>query len=282
MKKNLSTLSLIVVFLIGLALLLYPSISDWWNSFHQSRAIASYVGQAVLLDKNAYEKQWRDAREYNQSLLENPNRFFPSDGEYARYESLLNISADGVMGYIDIPKINCTLPIYHGTDASVLQIAVGHIAGTSLPVGGESSHCVLSGHRGLPSAKLFSNLDKLVEGDTFLLRVLDEILTYEVDQIHIVEPHEVSDLDIEEGKDYCTLVTCTPYGVNSHRLLVRARRIDNSVDAASVRVTADATQIEPVIVAPIVAVPMLLILLIGTLVHDKRRTEAEKRRDSHA
>jgi sortase A len=175
------------------------------------------------------------------------------------------------MGYIEVPTIGITLPIYHGTDEAVLQIAVGHLEWTSLPVGGESSHCVVSGHRGLPSAKLFTDLDKLVVGDLFIFRVLDEILTYEVDQILIVEPHETEALLIQQGKDLCTLITCTPYGVNSHRLLVRGHRVENLEEAQTIRVTADAMQIEPVIVAPIVAIPMLLVLLIGVLIPKPKR-----------
>ena len=173
------------------------------------------------------------------------------------------------MGYIEIPSISCTLPIYHGTSDAVLQIAVGHIEGTSLPVGGKSSHCVLSGHRGLPSAKLFTNLDKLTEGDIFMLRVLDNTLTYEVDDIKIVEPHEVDGLDITYGKDYCTLVTCTPYGVNTHRLLVRGRRIENIEEASTAHITSDAMQIEPIIIAPIVAVPIIIVLIIVVMSKDR-------------
>ena len=172
------------------------------------------------------------------------------------------MSGNGIIGYIEIPSIGCSLPIYHGTDEAVLQIAVGHIAGTSLPVGGQGTHCALSGHRGLPSAKLFTDLDKMVDGDIFVLRVLDETLTYAVDRILIVEPYEMDALEIEAGKDYCTLVTCTPYGINTHRLLVRGHRIENIAQAKIVRVTADAVQIEPLIVAPIVAIPLLLLLLI--------------------
>ena len=174
------------------------------------------------------------------------------------------------MGYIEIPSIKVSLPIYHGVDEAVLQIAVGHIEGSSLPVGGENSHCVISGHRGLPSAKLFTNLDQLKEGDIFMMRVLDETLTYEVDQIRIVEPEDLSNIGIVEGEDLCTLVTCTPYGVNSHRLLVRGHRIEN-IDASSIRVTADALQIDPVIVAPVVAAPILLLLLIVLLVRYRKR-----------
>ncbi len=182
------------------------------------------------------------------------------------YENLLNISGSGIMSYIEIPAIGVSLPIYHGVEDTVLQIAIGHIEGSSLPIGGPSTHCVVSGHRGLPSAKLFTDLDKLAVGDVFLIRVLDEVLTYEVDQIHIVEPDDMSLLEIEEGQDLCTLVTCTPYGVNSHRLLVRGHRIENQESASSIRITADAMQIEPILVAPAVAAPMLLILLIGLLV----------------
>ncbi len=265
-KGHLSTLILILVFLVGLSLLLYPTVSDYWNSLHQSRAIAEYAGQVAGLDEDTYEQLWADARAYNQALLAKGDRYTFTEEEKDEYESLLNVSGSGIIGYIEIKKINCSLPIYHGTDEDVLQIAVGHIEGSSLPTGGESTHCVLSGHRGLPSARLFTELDKLIEGDTFVLRILDETLTYEVDQILIVEPREIEALEIEEGKDYCTLVTCTPYGINSHRLLVRGHRIDNPEEAAAIRVTSDAMQIEPVIVAPIVAVPMLLLLLLLLLI----------------
>lgn len=270
-KKHISTVLLILVFVVGLSLLLYPSVSDYWNSLHQSRAIAEYDEQVTGLDDDIYEKLWADAQRYNQTLLGKENRYELTDEEWTEYESLLNVSGNGIIGYIEIPLIGCSLPIYHGTDEAVLQIAVGHIEGTSLPVGGESTHCVISGHRGLPSAKLFTDLDKLTEGDNFVLRILDETLTYEVDQILIVEPHEIDALEIEEGKDYCTLVTCTPYGINTHRLLVRGHRVENAAEVPTVRVTADAMQIEPVIVAPLVAVPMLLLLLIVLLVRTRRR-----------
>ncbi len=187
------------------------------------------------------------------------------------YNQALNLTGNGIMGYVEIPEIDSVLPIYHGTDEAVLQIAVGHLEWTSLPVGGEGTHCVLSGHRGLPSAKLFTDLDKIVEGDVFILRILDEILTYEVDQILIVEPNVTDALRIEEGKDYCTLVTCTPYGINSHRLLVRGHRIENAPEARIVRITADAAQIEPLLVAPIVGIPLVLILMIPLMLPRRRR-----------
>ncbi|MBQ1188425.1 MAG: class C sortase [Peptococcaceae bacterium] len=186
------------------------------------------------------------------------------------YEKTLDVSGTGIMGYIEIDSIDVSLPIYHGTEDSVLQIAVGHLDWSSLPVGGAGTHCVMSGHRGLPSAKLFTHLDELVEGDTFVVRVLDEVFTYEVDQILIVEPEDVSALTIEPGNDLCTLVTCTPYGINSHRLLVRGHRIENEVASALVRVTSDAVQIEPVLVAPVLAMPILFVLLVMLLLPKKR------------
>jgi len=266
MKKHLSTILLFLVFFIGLSLLLYPSFADWWNSFHQSQAISTYSEVVANMDNDRYEEVWSAAWEYNRSLIDRPNDYLLSEEQRIQYEGLLDVGQNGIMGYIEIPKIDVTLPVYHGTDEAVLQVAVGHLEWTSLPVGGESSHCVVSGHRGLPSAKLFTDLDKMELGDTFLLRVLDEVLTYEVDQILIVEPQETRELMIAEGQDYCTLVTCTPYGINTHRILVRGHRIENAKEVVVRRVTADAVQIEPVIVAPLVAAPMLLILLVGLLI----------------
>ena len=265
-KSSFVTAILIAALLAGALLLLYPTVSDYWNSFHQSRAIASYAEQVADLDDNMYDQIWADARAYNKTLDNSTSRLVMTEEQKKIYEALLNIADNGVMGYIEIPKIKCNLPIYHGTDEAVLQIAIGHVQGSSLPAGGESTHCVLSGHRGLPSAKLFSDLDQLTEGDVFLLRVLDETLTYEVDQIRTVLPDELDDLAIEEGKEYCTLVTCTPYGINSHRLLVRGHRVENQASASTIRVTADAMQIEPLLIAPLVAVPMLLVLLVMVLI----------------
>lgn len=264
-KDTVSTFILIVIFLVGLSLLLYPAFSDYWNSLHQSRAIAGYAEAVAGLNDDIYEQLWDEAVSYNRSLLEKTNRYRMTEYEKEEYEALLNVSGNGIIGYIEIARIDCSLPIYHGTDDAVLQSAAGHLEGTSLPVGGESTHCVISGHRGLPSAKLFTDLDQLAVGDTFVLRILDEVLTYEVDQILIVEPHELEALEIEEGKDYCTLLTCTPYGINTHRLLVRGYRVDNMEDSGAPRITADAIQIEPMIVAPLVAVPILLLLLVVLL-----------------
>ena len=266
MKKHFSTILLFFVLFIGLSLLLYPTFSNRWNSMHQSRAISTYSEAVATMNNEEYDKFWSAAWEYNRSLVARPNDYLLSEEQRKNYNALLDIGQNGIMGYIEIPKINITLPVYHGTSEAVLQVAVGHLEWTSLPVGGEGSHCVVSGHRGLSSARLFTDLDKMEEGDTFLLRVLDEVLTYEVDQIKIVEPQVTEDLLIVEGKDYCTLVTCTPYGINTHRILVRGHRIETEEVKAVRRVTADAIQIEPVIVAPFVAAPMLLFLLIALLI----------------
>ena len=217
------------------------------------------------MDTADYEAMWNAAAEYNRRLLaDTGNRYRMTEAEEEEYESLFDVTGTGIMGYVEIPKIKTSLPIYHGTDEAVLQIAIGHLAGSSLPVGGEGTHCVLTGHRGLPSAKLFTNLDEMEEGDTFSLHVLDQTLTYEVDQIRIVEPQELEDLEIEAGKDYCTLVTCTPYGVNSHRLLVRGHRIETPEE--SVPVPADAVQVDRFLVAPVVAgILIVIIVVIGLL-----------------
>ncbi|MCQ2491705.1 MAG: class C sortase [Lachnospiraceae bacterium] len=267
-KRNLSTLILVVIFMAGLCLLLYPSFADYWNSFHQSRAIATYAEKVAELDDKTYERVWNQAVEYNKKLTTRPFNLMLSEQEIREYEQLLNIDGTSVMGYIEIPKIRCALPIYHGTDDTVLQVAVGHIQGTSLPTGGKSTHCVLSGHRGLPSAKIFTDIDRLVAGDTFMIRTLDNTLTYEVDRINIVLPDQVDDLRIEEGKDLCTLVTCTPYGINTHRLLVRGHRIKTT---NNIRVVADAQQIAPIFVAPLIAVPILLGLLIWLIVSTRKK-----------
>lgn len=270
MRKHASTMILILILVVGLSLMLYPSFSNWWNEAHQSRAIAAYSQEVSKLDENRYDELWQQAWEYNRSLVGRKNAYLLDDSQKAEYERLLDVSGMGIMGYIEIPSLKVSLPIYHGTEESVLQVAVGHLEWTSLPVGGESTHCVLSGHRGLPSAKLFTDLDRLVVGDRFRLGVLDQVLTYEVDQILIVEPQDTEALLIEEGKDLCTLVTCTPYGINTHRLLVRGHRVETEKDAKNVRVTSDAIQIEPYLVAPVVAAPILLVLLLGLLIPRRR------------
>lgn len=269
-KKNTSNVILIFVFLVGLSLLLYPMISDHWNTFHQTRAITGYAKKVASLDDEKCEEIWQAAEEYNKKLFERSNNFHLTEGQKEEYEALLNVEGNGVIGFVEILSIDCSLPVYHGTRAEVLQIAIGHLEWSSLPVGGESTHSILSGHCGLPSAKLFTDLDKLVVGDIFMLNVLDDVLTYEVDQILIVEPDELDELMIEEGKDYCTLMTCTPYGINSHRLLVRGQRVNNQMSEAY-RVTSHARQIDPVIVASVIAVLILFVLLISLLAGGRKR-----------
>ena len=246
--------------IVGFFLLLYPSMADYWNSFHQSRAIMGYASRVAGMDREQYAELIREAELYNERLAAEGISWDMEEERLEEYERLLNIDGTGVMGYIDITKIAVKLPVYHGVEDKVLQTSIGHLAETSLPVGGRSSHCALSGHRGLPSAKLFSDLDKLTEGDVFTLSILNETYTYEVDRIRVVEPEDLSQLKIVPGEDLCTLVTCTPYGINTHRLLVRGHRVDNLQGDA--QVTADALQIEPAFVAPFIMVPMIAVLLL--------------------
>ena len=277
MRKHLSTILLVFVLLLGVAILLYPTLSDYYNSFHQSRAIASYMEAMETVDPNDYEVEWLNARAYNEGLKYKPNRFVLTEEDLREYESCLNITGSGIMGYIEVPRINCTLPIYHGTDEAVLQIAIGHIEGTSLPTGETGNHCVLSGHRGLPSAKLFTDLDQMELGDLFVIRVMNEIMTYEIDQILIVLPEELDALALDPEHEYCTLVTCTPYGVNTHRLLVRGHRTENAELEKIIRVVADAQQIDPRLMAPVFAVPMLLALFIAMMISTGRKNRRIRR-----
>lgn len=272
--KKLSTVLLIATFVAGLSLLLYPTVSNYWNTLHASRAVATYVDAVQNMGEDKRREMLQKAIDYNKSLTSDNQRLTISSARRQEYESILDVDGNGMIGYIEIPNVNITLPVYHGTNDDVLQIAVGHLDWTSLPVGGTSTHCVLSGHRGLPSAKLFTNLDQVKEGDTFVIRVLDEVLTYEVDQIRIVEPAAVDDLMIENGKDYCTLVTCTPYGVNSHRLLVRGHRVEN--ESESIRVTSEAIQIEPLIVAPAIAIPTLIIIFVMLIASSNKKKKKQK------
>ena len=274
LKKNGLTLILLLILLIGAGLIAYPSFANWWNSFHQSRAVASYAETVANMNTEEYERIISKAQAYNRKLSRSGILWTLDEDEEKEYKEQLDIGTSGIMGYIDIPKIDVMLPIYHGIEESILQVAVGHIPGTSLPVGGKGSHCVVSGHRGLPSARLFTDIDKLVEGDSFTITVLNKTLTYEVDQIRTVLPTDLSDLQIEKGKDYVTLVTCTPYGINTHRLLVRGHRIENADGDASV--IADALQIEPIYIAPFIAVPILILLIIGMFIMTGMRTRRRR------
>ena len=280
MKKNRSNIILILIFLVGLSVMLYPTVSDYINQKNQSRAVASYSEEVENLSDVDYQAYFDAADDYNRRLAETPDAFYRPD-EVSGYTDTLDISGTGIMGYITIPKIGVELPVYHGTSDGVLQVAAGHLEGSSLPVGGAGTHAVISAHRGLPSAKLFTNLDELEVGDTFTITVLDRVLTYEVDQISIVLPTETDLLQPVEGKDYVTLMTCTPYGINTHRLLVRGKRIENAENQKHIRVTADALRIEPIIVAPALAVPMLLVLLVVMLAVPHLRKRKNQREENH-
>ena len=277
MRKNLSTIILILIFLVGLSVMLYPSVSDAVNRKHQSRAVAGYAEEVEQLSDADYQTYFDAADAYNRQLNTTPNAFYKPD-LVSGYAQTLDISGTGIMGYITIPKISVELPIYHGTDEGVLQVAAGHLEGSSLPVGGAGTHAVISAHRGLPSAKLFTNLDELEVGDRFTITVLNRVLTYEVDQISIVLPTEIDQLLPTEGMDYVTLMTCTPSGINTHRLLVRGKRVETTESQKHIRVAADAFRIEPIIVAPILAIPMLLAALVGVLVAPHLRKRSKRRR----
>ncbi|MDO5709519.1 MAG: class C sortase [Coriobacteriales bacterium] len=259
-----STALIVLLLVLGSAIMAYPTISDWWNSYHQTRAIATYAAAVESTDPELIEAMLLEAEDYNTKLAHEGSGYAASEVAEEDYDRLLNLDGNGVMGYIQVKRLKIDYPIYHGTEERVLQMAIGHLVGTSLPVGGTSTHAVVTGHRGMPSAKLFTDLDRMFEGDTFTITVLNRTLTYEVDQIRIVEPEDMSDLTIDDGKDYVTLVTCTPYGINTHRLLVRGHRIDNV--AGQKVIPADAVQIPNYIAVPAVAIPMLFVYLVGALV----------------
>lgn len=274
MKKHLSTILIALLLIVGSALLIYPSLSNYINSKHASGLITDY--NKVVLNTGAEEKErmLKEAEDYNSSL---PPGAFANDEGDDEYNRILDITGTGIMGYISIDKIGVELPIYHGVAKEVLQIGAGHLKGSSLPVGGEGTHCILSGHRGLPSAKLFTDLDELEEGDTFTIKVLDRELTYRIDQIKIVLPSETEDLMPVAGKDYCTLLTCTPYGINTHRLLVRGTRVlDEDEESPRTYVANEAFKVDTLIVAPILAVPMFLITIAATYVWKTFRRRGKK------
>ena len=273
-KHRVSNLILVLILLAGVAIAGYPAFSDYWNSMHQTRAITGYAERVAELTNDEYVAVWENALDYNRRLASNPNPWAMSDEDIDDYERQLNVDGTGNMGFISIPRIDVNLPVYHGTSETVLQTSIGHIDGTSLPAGSVhpdeddfdkvefASHSVLSGHRGLPSAKLFSDLDVLEVGDVFYLTVLDQTLTYQVDKITVILPEDSSELALFPGKDYCTLMTCTPYGINTHRLLVRGVRVENDKELIDVRVTADALKVDPLYVVPFIAGPVLLLMIL--------------------
>lgn len=268
-QKNWSTILLVVAFTVGLSLLLYPTVANWWNSIHAAQAVATYDESLAKLSQEKIDEFFEQANEYNSELLEQSNRFFPTPEFHDKYMNTLDVTNDGMMGSVYIPSIRLTLPIFHGTDEEVLQTKIGHIEGSSLPVGGPSTHTVISGHRGLPSAKLFTDIDKLAEGDYFVLRIMGRTLTYKVDQIRTVLPEETDELEIVAGKDYATLVTCTPYGINSHRLLIRGERTDDIID--DLMNNSEAKVLDRNMVALFIGIPAFIIV-ISFIVFRKKKT----------
>lgn len=276
MKKHLSTIFFGIIFLIGLLLVLYPTVSNFLSNREQKKVIREYSNIVNNMDKEEKEAMYNEAVDYNKKIYENGMIDYSNPDAVEGYNDILDVSGTGIMGYISIPKINVELPIYHGTSDGVLQVAVGHLEGSSLPVGGENTHCVLSGHRGLPSADLFTHLDRLNVHDIFTISVLDKTLVYEIDQIKVVAPGDTQYLQIEDGKDYCTLLTCTPYGINTHRLLVRGVRVADSDDKNNIYVYADAYKIDTKTVTVLMAVPLTLLLLLGMVVHIRRNKKRKQ------
>ncbi len=289
MKKYVLAVLAVVILLAGLSFILYPTLSDYYNRVHQSGAIVDYADRISAFDDETFKRMWDEAVLYNKQLFDLSRGIETPPEEKLEYDKVLNVTDTGMMAYIDIPSINCHLPLCHGTDEGTLQSNAGHVDTSSLPVGGENTHCVISGHTGLPSAKLFTYLDAVHEGDVFTLSTIGVVLTYEVDQVLVVLPHEADALGIVPGMDYCTLVTCTPYGVNSHRLLVRGHRIETT-EAIAEEVKAKAEQAQSSVTEPfyivlaIVAGILLLIIiiLILRLAARKRAKKASKQGEINA
>ena len=276
-----STLILVLMLLVGSAIMAYPSFADWWNNSQRYHEISHYVDVVNKMDKATIEEMFKKADEYNARLVKKTARFSTADADVKEYESILNVDGKGMIGFVQVPRLALNYPIYHGVSDEVLATSIGHIEGTTFPIGGDTRHAAISGHRGLPSARLFSEIDKLVAGDTFSITILDRTLTYAVDEVHIVLPQDFSFLNFEEGADLCTLVTCTPYGVNTHRLLVRGHRVEGLGELHAI--PADGVQIPNYIAVPAVGIPILFIYLVGSLLYyhyfepvvDKRVVMAE-------
>ena len=280
MKARKTVILLTLGFLVGISLLLYPAFSNFWNARTQSRAIVNYESVLEHLEPEDYTAIFQAAYDYNDALreVEFPLRDFEQVPGY--YEAL-KIEGTSIIGYVKIDRIGVELPIYHGTSDAVLNRGVGHLEGSSLPVGGESTHSVMSAHRGLPSAKLFTDLDRLEMGDTFQITILDQVLTYQIDQVKVITPREIGDLQIVEGKDYCTLFTCTPYGINTHRLIVRGVRIETIMEKPAIYVANEAFRIEPLLVTPAVAAPMVLVFLIHLMVKYREPPKKKEGESNH-
>ena len=280
MRNRKVIILLVLGFLVGISLLLYPAFSDFWNSKTQSRVIDHYESVLEQIKPEDYSHVFEGAYDYNRRLYATKNPLLQPE-QVTGYWDNLSVTDYGMMGYLKIDRIGVELPIYHGTSSEVLSFGVGHLEGSSLPVGGESTHSVMSAHRGLPSAKLFTDLDRMELGDTFQITILDQILTYQVDQIKIIEPYEYEDLQIVEGMDYCTLFTCTPYGINTHRLLVRGIRIETIVEKPAIYVSNDAFRIEPLLVMPVVAAPMVLAFLIYLMIQYRQPPKKKEGKTKH-
>lgn len=280
MKKHLSTILIVILFLTGLSVLLYPTVSNYVNSKHQSQAIASYEERLEELDAASYDAIMAEAQDYNQRICSNQARFAMEGEELEQYLHLLG-SNGGAIGYIEIGSIHVTLPLYLGDSSAVLRVGAGTMPGSSLPIGGLGTHAVITGHRGLPTSQLFTHLDRVTEGDVFVLYVLNETLTYQVDQIRIVEPQDLTELEIDPNQDYCTLVTCTPYGINTHRMLVRGHRVENDSQLAGTpHVAADAIQVDAMMVASVLAVPLVLVLIAVLFLRDRKKSGKKKDKDA--
>lgn len=284
MRKILPTILLALLLVGGLGLLLYPSVSNWWNERHSSKSVASYQEAVSSIDPEEKARYWAEAKEYNDALIGDIGRLKIRDDPEAMelYNSILDFDTGGMMGYVSIPCIEVSIPIYHGTADNVLQVACGHLEGTSMPIGGPGTHVAISGHTGLPSAELFTHLTDVVVGDTFILYILDEKMTYQVDQILVVLPTEMESLAIDKDKDQCTLITCTPYGVNSHRLLVRGHRIANAEELGTVRAPdADASRLDTAFTAIILMAPPMLvyILLAGRSGRSKKKSKKTTKKE---
>lgn len=277
-KKNgiNSSIWLVAIFLIGLCVLLYPTVSDFWNEKRQTKAIMNYDDLLVDLTPEDFSEYFSQAEEYNRKLKLISLPFLGYSKLDNEYSSTLDVNGDGMMGYITIEKIKIQLPIYHGTSDKVLNSAVGHVEGSNLPIGGESTHSVLSAHRGLPSAKLFTHLDQLEAGDIFTITILDRTITYQVDQVRVVLPDNINELNVVNGEDYCTLVTCSPYGINTHRLLVRGTRIENIEEPKKVKIVTEAYLIDPLIVTPVVAIPIFSVLLVFLMIQSAKEKRSKK------
>lgn len=277
LRKNIVNIILLTLLFTGIGLILYPSLSNWYNMRLHAHVVMDYNEEVSTMDQETIDAIWKSAESYNRELAAAGNDWVPGEDKIQRYLEELRFNEEGVIGYLSIQKINLSLPIYHTTGEEVIKKGAGHLAGSSLPVGGKDTHSVLSSHRGLPTAMLFTNLDKLLVGDSFQLNILNHTLSYQVDQIRIVEPTDFSDLSIVDGEDYCTLLTCTPYGINSHRLLVRGHR--TATKGNNVAVPSDAMQYEPVLIAPFFAAPVLFLGLIWLLLTTSGRSRIRRSRE---